>query len=277
MMYFGTRGHMRWVKTPSTGMDASRQGWNTSGTFLNGGGFVLDSQTKHKVYNMSWSFLRHNEVRDILDYADGLYGSGPIYFLDPMAQTTNVLPQYWAAPYLMRQNAPSLVVNQTPDTEVVTQTPAMLPGQNAVFTLSGSSQFRHVDIPVPEGYNLWVGGWGRKSGSAALACTSPGQTTFAVPLTDNNMVLDPFGPTGLPGGRFWRLTAQGTGELAVTGLMAQVLPVGTVPNVTRFLSGDGHSGCSFQGDPTVTAYSAPTALDYVSLAAVLVETEAWKW
>jgi hypothetical protein len=66
-----------------------------------------------------------------------------------------------------------------------------------------------------------------------------------------------------------------TGDsLTLTGVMAQIHPNGVVPQPGRFISGQGHSGCSFNDNPVLSNYSA--AIDRVGLTVDLIETEGWQ-
>jgi hypothetical protein len=95
-MYFGTRNYMQWVVAPKINYEASKRGYVSAAGFVNGGQFVRRSASAAKGYNLSWELKPRDEIRTINDYADGVYGTGPIYFLEPFAMDKNLLPQYWA-------------------------------------------------------------------------------------------------------------------------------------------------------------------------------------
>ena len=107
-MWFGTRDYPQWISCPVVDADMSKVGWQSQQQYLNGGARVRRSSTAHKEYNLSWNLQSRDNIRQINDYADGIYGDGLIYFLDPFAMDKNVLPQYWAAPMLGADDGPIL-------------------------------------------------------------------------------------------------------------------------------------------------------------------------
>jgi len=93
VMWFGTRDYMQWVKCPAINYSASKSGWATTAKQLDGGTYVRRSVTSSKVYNLAWNLSSRDDLRPIMDYADGIYGLGPVYFIDPFTMDKNVLPQ----------------------------------------------------------------------------------------------------------------------------------------------------------------------------------------
>ena len=91
--WFGTENYMLWLPTPKTGADVSPQAWSTDGTTLNGGGYVFNSWDSHRQYIFEWSDTSAKQVAQLVhSFADGTYGRGLIYFIDPLIYDTNVLP-----------------------------------------------------------------------------------------------------------------------------------------------------------------------------------------
>src|SRR5690606_9549618 len=66
----------------------------------------------------------------------------------------------------------------------------------------------------------------------------------------------------------------GSGNVFIDGMVAQIIPTDKAPTPTKWISGRGHSGCRFQGLPSVTGLSA--ALDKVSASATLIEVGSWE-
>lgn len=97
-IYFGTRDYMQWVKAPLVNTPLSNVGWANSGTDLNGGGFAKISPTAHKEYELSWGASPAQDIYEILDYRTGAYGEGYLYYVDPFAMRTNVLPGSFSMP-----------------------------------------------------------------------------------------------------------------------------------------------------------------------------------
>ena len=271
-MYFGSRERMAWVPCPKIDVDLSKTGWSTSGKYLNGGSYVRRSATGAKSYTFSWNLASAEDIHKVLDYADGVYGSGPFYFLEPFAQDTNLFPQYWASPRLATLDAPSLIRDKRP-----TLSPGVpsldYPAPSTNYTLADGDTFRQLDIPVPPGYALHVGIHGFSTGTAAVV-VGAGESP-AVPMTllsKTTTVRTNYIVSGDDAG--WaHITLSGVGQLSLYGMIAQIRPIGDTVPEGGFISGRGHSGCEFDGFPSVNGYSA--ALDKQGATALLTEVAAW--
>lgn len=269
-MYFGTRERMTWIPCPAIDADLSKAGWAATGRYLNGGGWVRRSATAGKVYRFSWNLTTQAELRKFLDYADGLYGQGPFYFIDPFA-TENVLPAYWASPRLAALDAPPLVIDQRPELVDTPENTYGYPTKSAVYTFDADDEFAELWIPIPEGYSLHVGVHGSATGDAGVRVTpqdstptTPALLGVTTPELTNHVVS---------GVRSATLSVAGTGTLTLAGVVAALLPDGQPAPTGYFPSGQGHSGCDFENYPSVNGYSA--ALDKVGATATLIEVGAW--
>lgn len=263
-MWFGTQGYMKWVPCPAINVRIGTEGWGESGTYLGGGGYAKNSVSSHKVFDFNWNTASREEVYSVLDYAEHIYGTGLIYFLDPFAMDTNALPAAWAQPGIRDEGSPSLLTtNAQPTTTATAANSLNLPAHRATYAVANNG--RTLFVPVPPGYTLHFGWVGSVTGSGAVqangtavAPTAIGASaiTWATRTTDTTI-------------RLW-----GSGNVNIDGMIAQVLPNGKAPTTTKWVSGRGHSGCRFQGRPSVTGLSA--ALDKVSASATLIETGDWE-
>jgi len=118
-VYFGTADKQTWIKSPASGMKASSVGWATQSQLLDGRAFVRRSNGTHRQYDASWLGSMNNtdlslSLHTIKDFADGLYGDGPYYFIDPYAAKTNLMPPHWAAPMLAEKGWLELATDVTP-------------------------------------------------------------------------------------------------------------------------------------------------------------------
>jgi len=95
--YMGTREKMLEIRAPSVNMPSSKAGYFNKVDFLNGGTAIRRSTAAHKNYAMTWNSMSRDEARDILDIADGVHGTGPVYVHDPVTADRNALPQWWAS------------------------------------------------------------------------------------------------------------------------------------------------------------------------------------
>lgn len=277
-MWFGTREYMQWVPAPALNIDASKRGWQTETAYMNGGAYVRRSVTAHKRFSMAWNLTTRERIRSITDYADGLYGDGPIYWADPFTMDTNMLPAYWAAPFMGTEDGPILSGSEYTRPEAVPSPNDLgYPLTSALYTV-GTDPKPSVWIPIPPGYTAWVGAHGQAgTGGTVVATPTTGPGTPDAPVTltllsvaDSTRFNQSFDSSSYSG---VLISLGGSGTVTLSGLMVQVLPSGLVPPSGGFISGQGHSGASFVSQPVLTQYSA--VYDRVGLTAELVETNAW--
>jgi len=262
---------MAWVPCPAIEADISSQGWSTSGRYLNGGGYARRSTASGKAYQFSWNLTSAENIYKVLDYADGVYGPAPYYFLDPFAIETNVLPTYWAAPRIAASDGPSIVLDKRPTLVSTLANTLGYPTKSAVYTLVTGDRFASLYIPVPTGYTFHFGAHGSATGTAGLTVTATGGAAVAQTLISSaSNVRTNYSVGGVTG---VTLSAVGVGQLTLSGLMAQVRPTGVPVPMGGFISGRGNSGCEFDGLPTTNGYSS--ALDLQGASAKLIEVAAW--
>lgn len=280
MMWMGPRGRERWVPAPATGGDWSAVGWNTKSSYLNGGASVRNSFSTRMEYNMVWNQNSRVELLPIKDMYQGMYGTGLIYFTDPMAADLNVLNAGWANPSLACDDGIPLIGDVRP--EKIPQPGALYgyPANAASYTLVGTG--RSFYVPIPPGYTAWVGIHGSANGTGGLAVTpftragSAGTNVYPTLLSNStpervNTSFD--GDTY--GGIELSLRKSGTATTMILyGMVVQVLPTGQEPTSGDFISGQGNSGCRFESAPSTTAYSA--VLDKIGMSAKLVEVGDWQ-
>jgi hypothetical protein len=275
--YMGTREKLFEVKAPAVNMPSSKVGFASEINFLNGGADVRRSTAAAKRYSMTWGLMSRDEARIILDLADGIYGSGPIYWHDPFAADRNALPQWWASP--MQGIVDGLPLNAD-DRGVEVQTPANnldLPVRSIEYNVILGTT-RSVWIPIPPGYTAWVGAYGQDGTGGRLDVTPTVNSQLDGAVTaltfldysDNSRFNNSFSSNDFDG---IKLGLGGAGTVTLSGIMVQVLKNGTMPQPGKFISGQGNSGCSFATQPSYTPYSA--ALDKVGLTADMVETAGW--
>lgn len=290
-MWFGTRESPTWIPMPMTGAEFSKTGWGgDEKVYLNGGVQVLNSVSAHKTYNMEWSAgSKRDDIRPVSDYADGIYGDGPIYFVTPEAADRNALPQHWAFPAQSGLDAPILFGGSRPTIVKTIANTLRYPTMSLQYNLAGPS--RSVYLPIPPGFVAWFGmhgsanGWGGvkitpfTAGNFAatavypeiLSVTNPTRFNVSFSSADFAGIEITLGSAAQPGGPGAAATL-----VLLSGLMAQILPEGVVPAGGEFISGQGHSGCTFVGKPNTTIYQITPTSEAVGMTARLVETEAWR-
>lgn len=266
-MWFATSEYGTWVPCPqiNTGMNSVR--WLATNQHLNGGAGQRQSLTSHKEYSFSWSPQAAENLYPLLAFFDGAYGPAPYYFVDPMTETTNLLPPYWSAPWLAVDSAPSLVVGKTP-TLLQGSSVNGYPSRSAVYTVEATDTFKTLLVPIPPGYTLHFGVRGTTTGTATVLVDGVSATLLTPgDNTRTNVTVSTPGLTPI--------TLTGEGTLTLTGMIAQLLPTGdTVPN-GGYIHGQGNSGVKLLADPTVTGYSAALKNASIGVSANFIETGAW--
>jgi hypothetical protein len=286
-MWFGTRGYETWVKAPEPGGDSSRVGYSNSLQLLNGGASLRTSQAAHREYSWTWPNVSSRaQVRPIIDFAEGVFdsidGVNLIYFIDPMVADANVLPQNWATPaqggsdgvplFDDDDNLPTLV--STP------ANPFRYPARGAQYT-SAAQNPQSLYLPIPPGYTAWVGVHGTASNSASGIIVQPvngysnaGAATIPPNLAVTTSQLVNFSvASGTASGIVLSPSVASGDTLTLYGVVVQVIPTGQSPGTGQFISGQGHSGCLFNGHPTESPYSAP--IDQIGMSAKLTEVGSW--
>jgi len=164
-IYFGNTNYQTWIEAPQTGMKASAVGWSSEQQLLNGRAFIRRSQASHRRFEASWLGSLNTtdltqSLNTIKNFADGVYGTGPYYFLDPYAISENVLPPHWAMPALAENDWPDMASDLTPTFSAATYPLTNnYPAKSAIYTTSGAyAATRRLVIPIPTGYTLHLDG-----------------------------------------------------------------------------------------------------------------------
>lgn len=277
--YIGTRQKMFEVRAPSVNMPSGKQGFVNQMQFLNGGTSIRRSIASHKRYSLTWNSVERDDARIILDLADGVYGTGPIYFHDPFAADRNVLPQWWATPSLGGYDG--LPLNAGPRGDIIpTPTNSLnFPLESIQYNVT-QFQSRRVWVPIPPGYTAHVGVYGNSAGGGLVQATPTLAGADAAPATSLTMLLlsdnSRFNATFAASSGYdgIELFLGGSGTVDLYGMMVQVLKDGVTPETGGFISGQGNSGLFFVSQPNYTPYSS--VFTRAGLVAELVETGGWE-
>lgn len=274
-LWFGTEQHMEWFKTPSRGADTTPSGWDSEGTTLNGAGYSFNSFGSHKVYQFDWGSSDSRVVaQKMKSFADGSYGRGKIYFIDPTITLLNVLPARWADPTMTAgYEGYSLVNGVVPEVMPASPSKNGYPVNTVTYNLDSVTpgfrgEYESVFIPIPEGHviYLWASYTSTGSGGVFISpVSSSGATLPPIKLpeapseTDN--IISYIGHSGSNlerGVRIWvgRSDASDS-SVTLRGITARLL--GTTPSTAEvnrltnpnWIGGMGHEGCRFSGKPTM--------------------------
>lgn len=284
-VYFGTSDKQMWVKAPATGMNASVVGYSTSQQFLNGGSSVRRSSASHRQFDMSWTGSLNStdpeqNLFTIKDFSDGLYGSGPYYFVDPYAMSSNVMPPHWAAPMLAEGDWSKLsnTVAPTFTTDVVANE---FPIKYATYGITGAYESTEkLTVIIPTGYTLNFGWHGPAAGSSTGIRIVPYlRSTGAADTAINPTKITSGGTTRtnttVSGTTYSKveifLAVDATATVNITAMIAQILPTGSSVATGGFISGRGSTQLEFTEAPQITYVSAAINDGYAEMTAKLTE------
>jgi len=285
-VYFGNANKQTWIKAPTSGMNASSKGWSSAVDLLNGRAFVSKSNASHRVLSPSWvGSLNAADLSDSLqtikDFSDGLYGSGPFYWVDPFAATTNILPPHWAAPMLTETDWPNLIPEIAPSFNTMSVGNNFPMKYVNYVALGAFASSNRLTIIIPSGYKLHFGWHGpigytsnygvrivpflRSTGEAATAL-NPQKINVDGTVRTNTQIS---GTTYSKVEIFFALDS--AASIAVTGMMAQILPIGSSVASGGFLSGRGTTALEFSSKPTIEYYSSNINDGQIGMSAEWVE------
>lgn len=296
--WFGTENRAEFFPTPNRGADVSPTGWEAGGTLLNGGGYQLNSFGSHKNFIFEWPGSSAREVaQKMKSYADGTYGRGLIYFIDPLTWTTNMLPAQWADPSMaLGYEGASLVYGVDPVSVPTSGWESNdLPVNSAYYNLGSIAtgwrgKEEAVFIPIPSGHTLALGSFHSQTGTGRVyyreQATNGALGTIAelTPLANNASQVVNTSVSGANLAGVWLYvgkSAAGAGSVTLSGMSGRIIESAKIPSPQYdllqegpWIGGQGHSGCRFIGKPT---YVNNTGVDggQVSFAASFREVGLW--
>jgi len=284
LIYFGTATKQSWIKAPLSGMKADSIGWSVESQLLNGRAFVKRSKGSHRKFDASWvgsyNSAEEESLQHIINYADGLYGDGPYYFVDPFAANQNVMPQNWAAPMLASLGWPAI----TKDLSAVYTAATVgnnYPSKYVEYeTTNNFVSGRKVTLIIPPGYKLHFGWHGPATGATTGIRIQPYKRSDGTADTAVN-------PTKIVAGGSVRTNTQINGTthsrveiflatttaatVQITAMIAQILPTASSVASGGFLSGRGTTALQFSSKPTIEYYSSNINNGQIGMSAEWVE------
>lgn len=289
MMYFGTKDRMDWIPCPAVDRPASLQSPSGTLEYENGGAFVRRQYAGHRNYELTWNFLPNAEAEKIEAWAQGTWGKGPYYWIDPMIAKGNMLPMDWAFPGSVHLGAAPLVPMDVTNANPPSGYEGPLRGVQYSTTsafISGSP--RQVFLPIPPDHTLTFAsrasqlGIGLSVRTYAVGSSNPGAVR-QIASAPGYGYLEKFrgdvirgveiSTMVIPGSTGTRsISIYGMSATLQTGLHSQPNPV-TLADIPAWTPGIGHSGCEFTEHPERVDYSA--ALDKVGVTANLKEVGSW--
>ncbi len=282
-VYFGNAQSQCWIPAPLTGLKVDSEGFLVENQLLNGRTHVKRSGANHRAFSVSWNGslnadTREDSLHTIKDYADGIYGDGPFYWLDPYAIDTNLLPPHWASPMLSLGDWPSICSigsAELVDTEDNTKN---YPYKSLKLTLTEQEESTtKLTLIVPTGHKLHFGVHGEllSGGARVVLRQYPRAGGSAVDLNttvlaNNSAIRTNAQVNGNTYSRVEILVKNPSGtdsELVISGMIAQVLPEADSVEQGDFWSGRGTSALQFTQLPNIEYYSAAINNGQVGMSA----------
>jgi hypothetical protein len=282
-VYFGNAQSQCWIPAPLTGLQVDSTGFLVENQLLSGRSYVKRSGANHRSFSVSWNGSLNSETREdslhtIKDYADGIYGDGPFYWLDPYAIDTNLLPPHWASPMLSLGDWPSICSVGTQSLISTASNTKNYPYESLKIAFSGAAESAtYQRIIIPEGYKLHFGAHGvLTSGSATVSLRQyprdggSAVVVNAAILANNSAIrtnTQVNGNTYSMVDVFIRNTVASASDLRISGMIAQILPESDSVPQGEFWSGRGTSALQFTQLPNIEYYSAAINNGQVGMSA----------
>lgn len=284
-VYFGNTTKQSWVVAPQSGLKADSIGWSKETQLLDGRAFVKRSKASHRKFDMSWLGAMNEtdletSLNTIKEFADGHYGDGPFYWLDPFATATNIMPPNWATPALSETGwkdiAPGLAKTYVP--EAVAHN---YPIKYVEFdTANGYQSAEEFIVIIPKNYSLNFG-WHGPAGSS----TSGVRITPV--LRADGYDDTPLNPARIDAGSLTKTNTKVKGDtyshvricvatttaatVKITSMFAQVLPEDSSVAAGDFFTGRGTTSLEFANSPAIEYYSSAIGNGRIGMSATLIE------
>lgn len=269
LVYFGTADKQMWIKAPASGMSANNIGWATESQLLDGRAFVKRSNGSHKRYESTWNGSLNSSddasLQHIINFADGLYGQGPFYYLDPFAVNQNVMPANWAAPMLAETDWLQLTDEIQP-TFTTLDINNYFPIKYATYvTAAAFESERKLTVIIPTGYKFHFGWHGPAAGSNTGIRIVPYLRSTGAASTAANPAKIIAGGTTRTNTNFSGTTyshveiflaTSAAATVNITAMIGQVLPDASTVATGGFIAGKGTTGLEFAQKPTIDYYSS---------------------
>jgi hypothetical protein len=294
-VYFGNTNFQTFIEAPLSGLKAGSSGYSATTNLLNGRAFVKRSQGATRTFSPSWvgpmnSTVLADSLNTIKDFADGVYGTGSVYWLDPYAIDKNILPPHFAAPGLTSKDWPALSSAATTFTTLSGTSNVYannFPLTYATYVGAGSSTGKSIDIIIPPGYSFHFGWHATAAGISAF--TAPGYYVTKFLRTTNQAVAGfPDFPLSMLAGGTTRtnlvvdgntysrvrvtFSATSVATTSVVGAIAQILPSAT-PTTGGFITGRGTSALQFASPVEIEYYSSAINNGQIGLSTTFVEVD----
>jgi hypothetical protein len=276
-VYFGNANYQTWIKAPTSGMAAGSNGYISQQQLLSGRTSIKRSRASSRTFEPSWVGgldQAADGLEVINDFANGFYGDGPFYWVDPFAMDRNILPPHWSAPHLTERDWPKLA-NEGTFIYSTLPSPAgnNFPYKYMTYSNTGTNT-RVLSIIVPDGYTFHFG-WhnlhATDLGVAIDIIDSTGGYTTEMPysMLAGSTTRTNFSVNGGTACKMVNIYLQDTCQIvSMTGL---ILPTGASVPTGNFVTGKGTTALEFTKIPSIEYYSSALNGGQVGMSASFVE------
>jgi hypothetical protein len=288
-VYFGNAEKQAYINAPQTGLQSPSVGFSSTEQLLSGRAYVKRSGATHRTFNPSWvgslnDETLENSLQTVKDFADGLYGTGPFYWVDPYAAQTNLMPPNWAAPMLSENDWPGVASFEPFSYNATPANAYGYPIRSANYQYPGvafATEIRKLRIIIPAGKSLFFGWHGQiVSGAATIYVDRHLRSTGAV----ETLVTTPIAVTSdaktnaVISGDTYSMVDIYIGkadievcDLLISAMTARLLATGAVAPVGIFSSGRGTTGIEFGSGVQMEYYSSAVNNGQIGMSAEWIE------
>lgn len=278
--WFGVPGRMKWIPCPQSGLETTLTGNSTHTQLLNGRNFVSGSLATAKTFTANWMGTI-DELQDIQDYANGVYGRGPFYYTDPMI-IDNALPAPYAAPHMLEEIENFWITN-VKVVSIASTAPLTLglPQFSAQITRRIAPNYVTDRVPmtvaIPQGFKAVVRSYADAADAIRVAQAPVDTGVFALASTQPAATSTPkLFMAEYAAGFIAIHLGTVSGARVLHGLVVEIVPTSAVASPSIWRGGQGHSALKFGTDGlNVTSYMAKSANGQGQLGMSATLIEVW--
>ena len=261
-LWVGTTQKFQALVRPGVNVPVRQDGFSDGMSFENGGQFTVRSAAAAKVFGFNFGMKPVAEIAKWRNIRQGGFGSGLLYFADPMAFESNMCPAQWAAPGLIEQDWPT-IYDTAPTFANTAANSYSQPLRSAVFSITQAANtapangWSQLVIPVPPDMTLHLGVSGSATGTGVVraegfniaAGTSSGSALTLLSPTASTRLNKTFAGSSYDYVIVdLRRTSSAASTVTIVSMLAQLYVTGASPTLTgNHQPGEGHTGLRMVG------------------------------
>jgi hypothetical protein len=270
-LWIGTTSKFVSAPLPDLPLEARLSGYGADAQLESGLLAGIQGFAQAKQYDFIFTLADSRELALYRRLRQGSFGTGLIYFPDPMAQRVNLFPPHWAEPGLIETTDWPSTADTDPTYSNVSTNVYDQPLRKSTFNVTATANTAptkatsSIILPIPPDQTLWLGVSGAVTGTAVqrvvahniAAGSSTGSSLTLLTDTASTRLNASFAGSSYDYVEVfgeWRTTSASS-TLVVTSRIAQLWPTGTTPTLTgNHMAGEGNTGCIFVGPQWTDTY-----------------------